>query len=89
MKERLIKLIEISGLSTKQLEERTDINRYKWGNVKNTKQRINENHIKAAVELWPEYAYWLTTGKTIPEAGQISPEIEETRNNLKTAGKAS
>ncbi len=89
IRDRAIEILDKSNMSNTELEKKTGIDRYKWGNLRNKKQRINEEHIEIINKLWPEYAYWLTTGKTIPEAGQISPEIEETRNNLKTAGKAS
>lgn len=79
LRERLIELIEISGMKPKELENQTGVDRMKWANVKRKAQRVNQEHIEAAVKLWPEYAYWLTTGKTIPEAGQISPEIEKKR----------
>jgi hypothetical protein len=77
--DRTIQLINWSGKSTADLEKETGIDRYKWGHIKNKRQRVNADHIEAITKLWPEFAYWLTTGKTIPEAGQISPETEEIR----------
>jgi hypothetical protein len=68
------------------MEKLTGIEEYKWGNIEKGTQKVNEDHIEAVAKHWPEFAYWLVTGKTIPEAGQISPEIEETRRNLKGAG---
>lgn len=41
--------------------------------------RVNEDDIEAFNKAFPQFAYWLTTGKTIPEAGQISPEMEKVR----------
>lgn len=86
IRERLIEVITKKGLNNEDLEERTGIKASTWGNLRTRKQRANEDHIRAFNELWPEYAYWLTTGKTIPEAGQISPEMEETRQKLDRAG---
>lgn len=77
-------ILDKSMLSNPALEAKTGIKSTTWANVRLKKIRINEEHIEAIIALWPEYAYWATTGKTIPEAGQISPEIEETRQNLST-----
>lgn len=88
LKERLIQIIDISGLSAKTLEQLTNVDRDRWRNMISGKIRVGEDHIEAAVKQWPQYAYWLTTGKTIPEAGQISPEIEEARKNSPKAGQA-
>lgn len=84
MKDRIRKLRESLGLDRTMFEAKTGIKAKTWSNVESGTQRANEEHIQAIIEKWPEYAYWLTTGKTIPEAGQISPEIEETRQNLST-----
>lgn len=82
----MIQLIDLKALKNEDLEELTGIAKTKWGNLRTRKQRVNEDHIIAFNKLWPEYAYWLTTGLTIPEAGQISPELEETREKLNKAG---
>lgn len=74
IKERALILIEAQAASPKQLEERTGIDRYRWQNLKNKEgQKATEEHLEALVKLWPEYAYWLVTGKTIPAVGQIEP----------------
>ncbi|MDP2098694.1 MAG: DNA-binding protein [Methylobacter sp.] len=87
LKDRIIQLIDFLGESPKSLEEKTGIDRAKWSNIKRKTNpiRATEEHIEAILKTWPEYAYWVATGKTIPEAGQISPEIEETRQKLKRA----
>ena len=79
IRDRIIILLDFMGLSNHKLEKKTGIPRTTWGNLRNRRGRANEDQIMAIVNLWPEYAYWLTTGQTILEAGQISPEIEEAR----------
>ena len=37
--------------------------------------------LKAITNTWPEYTLWLMNDTVMPEAGQISPEIEETRRS--------
>lgn len=86
IRDRLLEVIDKSGMSATELEKRTGIKAFTWGNLKTGKQRANEEHISALASLFPEYAYWITTGKTLPDAGQISPEVEETRQKLEQAG---
>ncbi|MFZ2404299.1 MAG: DNA-binding protein [Methylobacter sp.] len=77
-------LLDYIGLSNPVLERHTGIKSTIWANVRNGKSRVNEDHLEAVNKMWPQYTYWITTGMTLPEAGQISPEIEETRKNLST-----
>jgi len=87
IKERVITVIKESNLKNPELEERTGINRYTWQNIRNKPERaLKTEEIEAVISIFPEFAYWITTGKTIPEAGQISPEMEKARkeNSLKT-----
>jgi transcriptional regulator with XRE-family HTH domain len=86
MKKRIKEIFEYKGLSLEELEQITGISKYIWGNLFTGKQRVNEDHINSIIKLWPEYAYWLTTGETIPNAGQISPEVDKARENLKKVG---
>lgn len=47
--------------------------------LKNAKSRGSEPSaevIRATGEQWPEYAYWLLTGKTDAEHGHHSPETK-------------
>jgi len=89
IKERILEVIEKYKISNIELEAKTGISKHTWGNLRTGKQRANEEHIEAINKIWPEYAYWLSTGLTIPEAGQISPELEEIREkqNLLTGTK--
>ncbi|CAG0941152.1 hypothetical protein BROC_01301 [Candidatus Brocadiaceae bacterium] len=82
---RIEKLRKIKGMSRRGLEEATGIRDTTWQSVEIGRQNANEEHIKAISTLWPEYKMWLVFGETYPEIGQISPEIEEIRQNLKEA----
>jgi len=85
IRERLIGFFNTSGVTSKEMEKLTGIDRDKWNAVRAKRRRVNEDDIEAFNEAFPQFAYWLTTGKTIPEAGQISPEMEKARseNSLK------
>lgn len=45
--------------------------------------------LEAIAREWPQYSYWLLTGETMPEQGQISPEIERAHRDSPGAEKAS
>ncbi|MEW6038403.1 MAG: helix-turn-helix transcriptional regulator [Pseudomonadota bacterium] len=83
---RIRQLREFKGLSRRDLERQTGVEDYKWRAIEEERQQTNEEHITALAKIWPEYKYWIVFGETIPEAGQISPEIEETREKLAKAG---
>lgn len=78
--ERLIKIIDArlprKGAFT-YLEEKTGISARSWGHAYNRRSVPGIEHIEAMGALFPEYAYWIMTGKTIPEAGQTSPDLEQ------------
>ncbi len=61
----------------KELEEMTGINATSWRDVCLERKRATAEHLEAIGRLWPEYSLWLLTGKTQPEAGQTSPELEQ------------
>lgn len=84
--ERIISLFNRER-TTVWFEKQTGIDRYRWGNIKNGKARLSADEIDAICKIFPEYAYWITTGKTIPEAGQVSPEIEATAQSYQKQGK--
>lgn len=84
IKERVISILKISGTRLPQLEELTGISRYTWNNLKNParNREIKEEEIEAIVKLYPQYALWIISGNTAPEAGQTSPEYEEAHSKL-------
>ncbi|EME5359738.1 hypothetical protein [Pseudomonas aeruginosa] len=82
IKDRLITLFNKERTSV-WFEKQTGIDRYRWGNVRNGKARITDAEIEAVIEIFPQYALWLVTGKVAPESGQTSPEYDEANRNLK------
>lgn len=83
MKERIVAILEYKKLTAKKLEEASGIDREKWYALRKGGRRVNEDDIKIIVELAPEYALWLVSGKIAPEIGQTSPEYDQA--NLKLA----
>jgi len=84
--DRIKKLRETSGLTRDEFAQKTGIGTNQLSNLEHKKQKVYAWHVEAISKAWPQYAYWLCTGNVLPEAGQISPEIEETRRNLNGAG---
>ena len=79
---RVKKLREYLDLSRDEFAKKTSIGSSQLANIEQRKQRAYAWHIQAIGKTFPEYAYWLVTGETLLDAGQISPDIEETRKNL-------
>ena len=90
MRERINEIIEHetdSHRKFKHFEELTGISARKWQNLGQGKQRANDEMIEAIGNRWPQYAYWLVTGKTDEEHGHTSPILERIRADLKRAGR--
>jgi hypothetical protein len=84
IRDRAIKALDFTALKNPGLEAKTGIKATDWSALRNKRVRLNEDHIEGLKKITPEFIYWIMTGETLPEAGQISPEIEETRQNLST-----
>jgi len=84
IRDRAIKALDFTMLKNPGLEAKTGIKANDWSALRNKRVRLNEDHIEGLKIVAPEFIYWIMTGNVLPEAGQISPEIEETRKNLST-----
>jgi len=81
---RIKKIREISGLTRDEFALKVGIKSGQLANIEHEKQFAPSWMIETISESFNEYGYWLGTGKTIESEGQISPDIEESRRNLKT-----
>lgn len=79
MRFRLKEIISDSGMSLRHLSEKSGVPVNKWKSVLHSGTRVNEDLINAVADIWPQYVFWLVTGKTCPECGQISPQMERER----------
>lgn len=77
--DRFLLLLETEGVKFPWLEKHSGIGRTRWNSVKRRTVEMRASEIEVLAQLWPEYAYWLTTGKEIPEVGQISPMTKRTK----------
>jgi len=83
---RFKELREYEGLTRDEIAIKTGIKSGQIASIENERQKMPAWYIEAVKNCFPEYVYWFATGDTLPEAGQISPELEETRRNLSKAG---
>lgn len=74
------------GMTVDDFSLKTGIKSGQISSIENNRQKLYGWHIEAISEKFPEYGYWLATGKVLPECGQISPDLEETRQNLPKVG---
>ncbi|WP_261843495.1 hypothetical protein [Aliamphritea ceti] len=89
MRDRFIVLVNATTSErTKHVdfERETGIKRNTVKSLLDGKQRFNEEHITAISDRFPEYKMWFVFGETMPEAGQISPEIEEVADSYGETG---
>ncbi|MCY1510801.1 hypothetical protein D9M68_451900 [compost metagenome] len=82
MRERILAILARKKLTAKRLEQLSGIDRERWYALSRGSRRVNEDDIKVLVEIAPEYALWMVTGKIAPECGQTSPEYDEANEKL-------
>lgn len=85
--ERFRTLLEIEDIPLSKVIESTNINRDRWKNVRDKKAKMTADEVQVLSEVFPKYAYWLATGKELPEAGQISPMTNKAQQSYKKAPK--
>ncbi|MEW6039114.1 MAG: helix-turn-helix transcriptional regulator [Pseudomonadota bacterium] len=76
LRDRIREIREGLGLGRQAFADKRGVKKATLKYVERGQQRATEELLVAIGENWPEYAYWLLTGKTIPDAGQISPDME-------------
>lgn len=79
--DRFVLLVQIENVKMPWLEKETGVVASRWNKVKTGQNEMRASDIDVLVLVWPEYAYWLTTGYEIIEVGQISP-MTKRKNNL-------
>lgn len=82
LNERIRILRESLNLGRQAFCEEMGLKRQDLQNIELKRQRAPSWIIEKATEVFPQYCYWLATGKELPEAGQISPMTEEIRQQL-------
>lgn len=89
MQQRFIELVNHTTdekSKHRDFEELTGIKRTTVKHLMNGKQRFNEEHLKAVADAFPQYKMWFAFGEVLPEAGQISPELDQTAGDYQGTG---
>lgn len=76
MKERIKLLIKIEAnprAPWAHMEELTGIKASTWQNFSRGRQRANDEMLEAIGRVWPQYCFWLMTGKTDEAHGHLRP----------------
>jgi len=60
---------------TQELEETTGISGETWRKFLSGKQKVSLVMLQAVAHLWPEYAFWISTGITDSAHGHIGPDV--------------
>lgn len=81
---REIREAETSGRH--EFSQLVGINKKTLESLEQTGRAPKGELLEAVCAQWPQYTLWLMTGQVNEEAGQISPEIEKARKELKPTG---
>jgi len=83
---RIKEALKKKGLKYQDLARETGIAEGKWAKALNGHNELKWKEVEAVCNLIPEYEYWITRGKTAPEIGQTSPELEATAQSYQEQG---
>lgn len=75
--DRIELLLKLQSLKKKDLPDKTGIPQSRWQRVFNRSVKTRHEDVEAVSSLFPQYEYWLFTGKELPAAGQVSPLTEK------------
>jgi len=74
--DRIKTFLKLKGIKSDDLARSTEIGSTRWNNARKSTGRFRAEEVEAICKLYPAYQMWIATGTTLPEAGQISPELE-------------
>lgn len=75
IQDRAVALVYKTGLD--DLVRQSSINYARWRNIRHKTIRISSEELDVLIKIFPQYAYWLASGRIAPEIGQTSPEYDE------------
>ena len=87
IEERIKQAIKHREMNYHDVESKTGFPESRWNKALNGHLKLRWEEVESITKLFPEFSYWITTGKTLPESGQISPEIEATAESYQKQGK--
>ncbi len=88
LKERIKEIERVENLTREELARKIDITYTRLRNLVGGQTKFRMEDLEALSAVFPEYEYWIYTGKEIPEGGQISPMTKAAQSELGTQRKA-
>lgn len=77
---------EAEDMGRQEFAELTGINKQTLISTEQGKMSCSLKTVRQVLAVFPKYTQWLIHDETDVTAGQVSPEIEETRDRLKPTG---
>ncbi|MBD9633610.1 DNA-binding protein [Pseudomonas sp. PDM19] len=73
----------IKKIGPKKLSTMSEIDHARWLSVSKGAVRVSSEEIDVVVNIFPQYALWIASGKIAPESGQTSPDYDEAEAHLR------
>lgn len=86
--DRLNLLFGCIDKSKKAVLEEAGVDYDRFAQVLRRKVALRSKELSSIAALFPEFEYWILSGKELPQAGQISPMTKAKQSELGTQRKA-
>jgi transcriptional regulator with XRE-family HTH domain len=88
LKDRIKEIEKVEGLTREELARKIDITYTRLRNLVGGQTKFRMEDLEAISAIYPEYEYWIYTGKELPAGGQISPMTKAAQSELGAQRKA-
>ena len=89
LQERIKELEKCEGLTREDLAKKIGLKYTRLRNIVGGQTLPRIDDLEAIAKVFPEYEYWIFTGKELAEAGQISPLTKKAHRDYGESGTAS
>ena len=86
--ERIKEIEKTEQLTREDLARKIGLTYTRLRNLVGGQTKFRMDDLEAIANKFPEYEYWIYTGKELPESGQISPMTKAAQKELGTQRKA-
>lgn len=76
LKGRIKEIEKVENLTREELARKIDITYTRLRNLVGGQTKFRMDDLEALCAVFPEYEYWIYTGKEILAAGQVSPSTK-------------
>jgi transcriptional regulator with XRE-family HTH domain len=81
LKDRIKEIEKTQDLTREELARKMGITYTRLRNLVGGQTKFRMEDLEAISALFPEYEYWIYTGKELPESGQISPMTKNAKQS--------